>query len=78
MAASKKMPVVRLAHEGWRPFSPAAVERQSLWHEENRVNVTITIGVAPYQDGYTTSEWINVADEKRYEGKKSGKNQVAT
>ena len=55
-----------------------AVERQSLWHEENRVNVTITIGVAPYQDGYTTSEWINVADEKLYEGKKSGKNQVAT
>lgn len=52
------------------------IERQSLWHEENRISVTVTIGVAPYQEGYTASEWINVADEKLYEGKTSGKNQV--
>ena len=52
------------------------IEGQSLWHEENRVSVTVTIGVAPYREGYTASEWINVADEKLYEGKKNGKNQV--
>ena len=53
-----------------------AVERQSLWYEEQRVSVTITMGVAAYEKGYTTSEWINVADEKLYAGKKNGKNQV--
>lgn len=52
------------------------IERQSLWHEEDRVSVTVTIGVAPYHEGYTASEWINVADEKLYEGKTSGKNKV--
>ena len=49
---------------------------QSLWYEENRVCVTITLGVAPYEAGYTTSEWINAADERLYKGKKNGKNQV--
>ncbi|MBR3316676.1 MAG: GGDEF domain-containing protein [Atopobiaceae bacterium] len=52
------------------------IEGQSLWYEEHRVNVTITLGVAAYREGYTRSEWINVADERLYEGKKSGKNQV--
>ncbi len=52
------------------------VEKQSLWYEEHRVGVTITLGVSPYEEGYTTTEWINAADEKLYEGKKSGKNQV--
>lgn len=52
------------------------VAGQSLWYDEHRIGVTITIGVATYQDDYTTNEWINVADEKLYEGKKSGKNQV--
>ena len=47
-----------------------------LWYEEHRVCVTITLGVAAYKDGYTTSEWINAADEKLYEGKNNGKNQV--
>ncbi len=52
------------------------VAGQSLWYEEHRIGVTITIGLAPYDEGYTTSEWINAADEKLYEGKKTGKNRV--
>lgn len=52
------------------------VEGQTLWYEEQRVAVTITIGVATYEEGYTTSEWINAADERLYEGKKTGKNRV--
>ncbi len=53
-----------------------AVAGQSLWYEEHRVNVSITVGVMAYKEGYTTSEWIDAADEKLYEGKKHGKNQV--
>lgn len=53
-----------------------AVERQVLSYEEHRISVTITLGVAPYRKGYTAREWINVADEMLYEGKKSGKNRV--
>ncbi len=53
-----------------------AIAGHSLWHEENRICVTITVGIAAYEEGFTTSEWINAADEKLYTGKKSGKNQV--
>lgn len=49
---------------------------QPLWYEEQQVRVSITMGLAAYQNGFTTSEWINAADEKLYEGKKNGKNQV--
>ena len=52
------------------------IERHSLWYEEHRICVTVTLGVEPYNEGYTASEWINSADEKLYEGKKNGKNQV--
>ena len=38
--------------------------------------MTITLGVAAYEQDYTTSERINAADEKIYAGKKNGKNQV--
>ncbi len=55
-----------------------AVEGQSLWYEEHRVAVTITIGVATYEEGFTTSEWINAADKRLYEGKKAGKNRVVS
>ena len=48
----------------------------TLWYEEHRIGVTITLGVSAYVEGYTTNEWINAADEKLYTGKKSGKNQV--
>ena len=48
----------------------------SLWYEEHRITVTITLGVEAYKAGYTASEWINAADEKLYKGKKNGKNQV--
>ncbi len=52
------------------------VAGRRLWYDEHRVGVTITMGFAAYEKGYTTSEWINAADEKLYVGKQSGKNQV--
>lgn len=55
----------------------ATVAGHSVWHEEDRISVTITIGTAAYQEGQTTTEWINSADERLYYGKANGKNQVA-
>ena len=34
------------------------------------------MGLAACQEGYTVKEWIKVADEKPYEGKTHGKNQI--
>lgn len=53
-----------------------AIARHSLWYEESRIDVTVTIGVAAYERGQTTSEWINAADGLLYEGKGQGKNRV--
>ena len=47
-----------------------------FWYEGQRLNLSITIGAAPYRAGQSLSEWINAADEKLYAGKANGKNQV--
>jgi diguanylate cyclase (GGDEF)-like protein len=52
------------------------IAARSLWYDEQRVSVTITIGVAPYKSGLTITEWINEADKLLYEGKQAGKNRV--
>ena len=49
---------------------------QPIWYEEHLINVTITMGLAACQEGYTVKERIKVADEKPYEGKTHGKNQI--
>lgn len=48
----------------------------SFWYEEQRLNMTVTIGVAAYEPGQSMEEWINCADKRLYKGKCSGKNQV--
>ncbi len=53
-----------------------SIEEHRFWYEENRLSLTITIGVVPYTTGASTNEWINAADKKLYEGKCSGKNRV--
>lgn len=53
-----------------------SIEGHGFWYEENRLRLTVTIGVSEYEDGLTISEWINHADKKLYEGKCNGKNQV--
>lgn len=40
------------------------------------IHATVTIGMAIYTDNITIDEWINTADNKLYEGKKSGKNKT--
>ena len=52
------------------------VADQPIWYEEHLIHVTIMMGLAAYQGNFTAKEWIKVADERLYEGKTHGKNQV--
>jgi len=45
-------------------------------YEQYRFNITITMGVAVYENGQSVEEWVNVADKKLYAGKYSGKNKL--
>jgi diguanylate cyclase (GGDEF)-like protein len=54
----------------------SSAEEHSFWYDETRLHLTLTIGVAPYEAGQSTTEWINSADKNLYAGKKSGKNKV--
>ena len=44
--------------------------------ENNDIKTTITLGVSDYTDNLANDEWINLADNKLYEGKNSGKNKT--
>ncbi len=44
--------------------------------EERQLHITVTIGVAQYDGSLNNDEWISVADERLYYGKRNGKNQV--
>jgi len=52
------------------------VAGHSLWHDDERVRVTVTIGAALYHADESVLEWVNRADAMLYEGKRNGKNQV--
>lgn len=54
----------------------AVLENYPFSDGEHQTHLTITIGLAPYEEGMSLSEWINTADKKLYLGKRSGKNQV--
>jgi diguanylate cyclase (GGDEF)-like protein len=54
----------------------SAVESYAFWYEGNKLSITITIGVAQYNEKYNLRDWINAADELLYEGKCNGKNRV--
>ena len=45
-------------------------------YEGTRIKVTITIGVAFYEEDQSLSQWIQRADDKLYEGKHGDKNRV--
>ena len=53
-----------------------AVCSESVEYEGRVIKVTITIGAAERKDGQTIDNWIQDADDRLYEGKKSGKNKV--
>ena len=53
-----------------------SIKKTSFVHDGHEASITITIGVAPYPKSGNTERWINAADEKMYQGKNSGKDQV--
>lgn len=55
-----------------------SIAEHPFWYNEQKLRVTVTIGVARYREGNSLNEWINLADQKLYEGKCSGKNKVVS
>lgn len=54
------------------------VEDENFIFGEDKINVTITIGIACYKDGLSVDKWVNSADDNLYLGKNSGKNKVVS
>lgn len=52
------------------------VEEHNFHFNNRTINITITIGLAAYENEQTIEEWIGHADKKLYYGKNSGKNQT--
>lgn len=52
------------------------VEQHQFIYEQYSLHLTITLGVAKYEEGMSLDEWIDTADKKLYIGKKSGKNRM--
>lgn len=52
------------------------VEQYQFIYEQYSLHLTITVGVAKYEEGMSLDEWIDAADKKLYIGKKSGKNRM--
>lgn len=52
------------------------IAKQSIDAKGKQISVTITMGIAQYQEDASISTLINAADENLYYGKKNGKNQV--
>lgn len=52
------------------------IESHEFIFEDNKIHLTLTIGVEQYSDKYSVEEWINQADKKLYYGKRTGKNRT--
>ena len=52
------------------------VKETAFVFEGQRIPVSITIGVAGYENGQSIDRWIQSADRKLYTGKNNGKNRV--
>ena len=44
--------------------------------EDVKIKLTITIGAVGYENNISLEKWVNLADEKMYYGKKTGKNKA--
>ena len=52
------------------------IEKETFIHENVKHSITITIGASKYMNDMTLEKWVEIADEKMYSGKKSGKNKT--
>ena len=53
-----------------------SVENYVFKWEDVRIKLTITIGAVGYDDDLSLEKWVDLADEKMYSGKKTGKNKT--
>ncbi|MBE6134082.1 MAG: GGDEF domain-containing protein [Erysipelotrichaceae bacterium] len=53
-----------------------SVSKETIEFEDMKINLTVTIGAVKYVDGMSLQKWTDLADEKLYEGKNSGKNKT--
>ena len=53
-----------------------SIEKATFEFEGNKHHITITIGAMNYQDNSSLEKWVELADEKMYFGKKTGKNKT--
>lgn len=54
----------------------AKVAEKPFVFEDKEIVVTVSIGVADFDESYTMDSWIKAADDKLYVAKNSGKNKV--
>ena len=54
------------------------IESESFEYEGEKLKITITIGVAEYAKDISLEQWVELADEKMYSGKNTGKNKVVS
>ncbi|MCR5701661.1 MAG: GGDEF domain-containing protein [Lachnospiraceae bacterium] len=52
------------------------VESTVFIFEEQTIRVTLTVGMAARKEAKTTDKWVQVADDRLYTGKNTGKNKV--
>ena len=52
------------------------IENHACLFGEEKVHITVTLGVSFYQKGQDVRQWIGEADQKMYHGKQQGKNRV--
>ena len=52
------------------------IKNETFEFEKNTIKITITIGAINYLDDISIEEWVELADEKMYSGKKTGKNKT--
>ena len=52
------------------------IEKEDFIINDKNIKLTITIGAAKYRDDLDLEKWIELADEKMYQGKNSGKNKI--
>jgi two-component system, cell cycle response regulator len=53
-----------------------AVEADTFLYNNNMIKLTISLGVATYQEGRNTQTLIKIADDNLYRAKKEGKNRI--
>ena len=52
------------------------IENQEFEFEKMKTHLTVTIGAVKYIDKIDLTKWVELADEKMYKGKNSGKNKT--